>query len=328
MTIESVIARTFQILLALGGAYLVALWFVLIVWAYRDIETRSRNVVTQVFSTLLVVLFWVPGALLYLVLRPKETLDAAYQRSLEEEYLLQDLEELPRCPGCERFVEDDFVLCPHCQRQLREPCRDCNRLVDLRWPVCPYCAAARRGERVTQPDKVEAPAARWRAPIARIRRRDEATEEAEAVAARPADDADAAEHPPPSEAPGQPRPSNGVAAAAHADYVATEPIPLVPAPRGRFRRVAGERPAPADRADNEVVPADGLLTSILGARTDDPARIGVANGRARRPARPAPQLPTTAGHNGNGQSSPAAEPATTPADSAAESAPRPAESGN
>src|SRR5918992_287234 len=165
MGIEAVVARTLQVLLALGGAYLVALWFVLVVWTYRDIEARSRNVVTQVFSTLLVVLFWIPGVMLYLILRPKDTLDGAYQRSLEEEYLLQDLEELPLCPSCERYVEDDFVLCPHCHTRLREPCLGCVRLIDLRWSVCPYCGAAQGGEAAGKPERVEEPAARWRAPV-------------------------------------------------------------------------------------------------------------------------------------------------------------------
>lgn len=141
MDIEAIIARGLQILIAMGGAYLIALWFTLAIWTFRDIEHRSKNVVTQIFSTLLVVLFWVPGLLLYFVLRPKETLDEAYQRSLEEEYLLQDLEELPLCPKCQHYIEDDYRLCPHCQTQLKEPCQNCGRLVDLRWEVCPYCGA-------------------------------------------------------------------------------------------------------------------------------------------------------------------------------------------
>src|SRR3954469_14402634 len=135
---ESIAARALQVLAALGGAYLVALWFVLVIWTFRDIETRSRSVITQVFSTLLVVLFFVPGVLLYLILRPKETLDVAFQRSLEEEYLLQDLEELPLCRSCHRYVEDYYRLCPHCQTQLRESCGSCGRLVDLKWSLCPY----------------------------------------------------------------------------------------------------------------------------------------------------------------------------------------------
>ena len=139
MEIEGIVARSLQVLIALGGAYLIATWFVLIVWTYRDIESRSKNVVTQVFSTLLAVFFWVPGVLLYMMLRPKETLDEAYQKSLEEEYLLQDLQELPVCPTCNHFIHDDYQICPHCNTQLREGCHNCGRLVDLRWDICPYC---------------------------------------------------------------------------------------------------------------------------------------------------------------------------------------------
>lgn len=147
---EEITARGIQVLIALAGAYLVALWFVLVVWTYRDSEARSRSVITQVFSTLLVVLFYFPGLLLYLILRPKETLDVAFQRSLEEEYLLQDLEELPHCPSCHRYVEDDYRLCPHCQTQLREACSACGRLVDLKWSLCPYCGEV-QGGRDTKP---------------------------------------------------------------------------------------------------------------------------------------------------------------------------------
>ncbi|MDP9364469.1 MAG: zinc ribbon domain-containing protein [Chloroflexota bacterium] len=170
------------VFVALAGAYLVAFWFVLIVWTYRDIEARSRSVVTQVFSTLMVMLFFVPGVLLYLILRPKETLDQAFQRSLEEEYLLQDLEELPLCPSCHRYVEDDFVLCPHCHAQLREACPSCARLVDLRWAMCPYCATVQdgHGERI---ERVEAPAARWTAPNLRRRRILEPSERSEPAVA-------------------------------------------------------------------------------------------------------------------------------------------------
>lgn len=162
-------ARGAQILVALGGAYLLALWFVLIVWTYRDIESRSNSVFTQIFSTLLVVLFFIPGVLLYTLLRPKERLDEAFQRSLEEEYLLQDLEELNHCPSCHRSVEDAFVICPGCQTQLRESCAGCGRLVDLKWPVCPYCTAP-RNDGTEIGERVEPPAPRYIAAEVRKRR--------------------------------------------------------------------------------------------------------------------------------------------------------------
>lgn len=155
MDIETFFARGLQVLLALGGAYLLATWFVLAIWTFRDIESRSRSVVTQVFSTLLVVLFWIPGWLLYRLLRPKETLDEAYQRSLEEEYLLQDLQELPLCRSCNHYVEDDWRLCPHCNTQLREDCDSCGRLIDLRWDICPYCATPHMHEHEDAEVKVD-----------------------------------------------------------------------------------------------------------------------------------------------------------------------------
>ena len=296
MGIEAVIARIFQVLLALSGAYLIALWFVLIVWTYRDIEARSRNVLTQILSTLLAVLFWVPGVLLYLILRPKDTLDGAYQRTLEEEYLLQDLEELPACPECERYVEDDFVLCPHCHTRLREPCLACARLIDLRWSVCPYCGGAQGGEAVGKPEKVEEPAARWRA-TARLRRERSAQPEPSEVEADAQPDVAVAER-----EGGETSEPESEPAAASVDEPAAEqlavsaapvrePIPLVPVPRGRFRRVDGSRPvnsAPTQPGDAEIqVPASGLFTSILGTRTADGGRFGSNGARGRRSNRPA-----------------------------------------
>src|ERR671916_1685501 len=129
MTIEAIIARGFQLLLALTGAYTVALWFALVVWTFRDIESRSRSVIAQIFSTLVVVLFFVPGVLIYLILRPKQTLDEAFARSLEEEYLLQDLEDLSLCPTCHRPVRDEFVVCPACYTELRRAFPACAPLV-------------------------------------------------------------------------------------------------------------------------------------------------------------------------------------------------------
>jgi len=153
MTIDAIIARGFQLLLALTGAYTIALWFALIVWTFRDIESRSRSVIAQIFSTLLVVLFFIPGALIYFLLRPKETLDETFGRALEEEYLLQDLEDLSLCPNCHRPVQDDFVACPHCFTELRHTCHSCNRLVDVSWSICAYCTA----ELVTVSDEIEGP---------------------------------------------------------------------------------------------------------------------------------------------------------------------------
>ncbi len=246
MGVEAFLARGAQILLALGGAYLVALWFVLVVWTYRDIEARSKNVVTQIFSTLLVVLFWVPGVLLYMILRPKETLDSTFQRSLEEEYLLQDLEELPLCPSCERYVNDDFVLCPHCQTKLRDNCHECGRLVDLTWAVCPYCAADQGKEAVAASvTRISEPEPRYLAP----KSTQPATEIPAAITPGSADVAAPRRMITPGERPGMPQARPAVEAPVPFTIVAGTPPR---AATGRFRpqvRTAnGKQPEPGSES--------------------------------------------------------------------------------
>lgn len=145
---EETIARLVQGFIAFGLAYTVALWVALVLWTWRDIAARSDSALVQIVSTLVVALFFAPGAVIYLMLRPRETLDEAYQRSVAEEYLIQDLEEFPACPACRRPIRDDYVFCPHCRVELRRPCAGCGRLIDLRWDACAYCGEAgyaRRG---------------------------------------------------------------------------------------------------------------------------------------------------------------------------------------
>lgn len=154
---EALIARAIQILIALGGAYILTLWFAIVVWTFQDIQARSRSVVAQIFSTLVVLIFSIPGLLIYLILRPRYTLDDAFQRSLEEEYLMQDLEELPLCPECQQFVEDDWVFCPNCRTELRDNCIACDRLIDLRWEICPFCGTEQYVDEDTLPEPIMQP---------------------------------------------------------------------------------------------------------------------------------------------------------------------------
>jgi RNA polymerase subunit RPABC4/transcription elongation factor Spt4 len=125
---------------ALGGAFVVALWISLVIWTFRDMRSRSRDAFAQLLAALMVFVLGPLGALLYLLLRPRETLAEKYERSLEEEALLQDIEERQICPGCKQPIEADYVVCPICHTRLRQPCVQCGRLIHPRWSVCPYCA--------------------------------------------------------------------------------------------------------------------------------------------------------------------------------------------
>ncbi len=51
---------------------------------------------------------------------PPRTLEEEYQRTLEEEALLQSIEDQAVCPGCERRIREDWIVCPTCQTKLRK----------------------------------------------------------------------------------------------------------------------------------------------------------------------------------------------------------------
>lgn len=129
------------ILLVWGAVALIAFSLALIVWTFRDMRSRSRDGLALLGVTVLVAVLNVPGLIIYFFLRPRETLSEAYERSLEEEALLQAIEDKPTCPGCRQRVEADWQICPHCQTRLKKPCVRCGKLLDMAWELCPYCAA-------------------------------------------------------------------------------------------------------------------------------------------------------------------------------------------
>ena len=143
MTVPANLNVYVSALLFVLGAYLLALYVGLIVWTFRDIRARSRDVLAYITAPLLVALFTLPGLLIYFLLRPHTTLAEDYERSLAEEAILQDLDEDRVCPSCRRRAESDFVICPSCHQQLRLRCVGCGRLLNPEWDVCPYCGLFR-----------------------------------------------------------------------------------------------------------------------------------------------------------------------------------------
>ena len=143
MTLPSNLNVYISAALFIAGAYLFALYLGLIVWTFRDIHARSRDVLAHILAVFLVAVFTLPGLLIYVLLRPHSTLAEEYERGLAEEAILQDLEERRVCPSCRRRVQPDFVVCPNCHQQLSFKCIGCGRLLNPKWDVCPYCGLYR-----------------------------------------------------------------------------------------------------------------------------------------------------------------------------------------
>ena len=102
------------------AVFLTSLWLGMVLWTFRDIRSRSRDIIVQLLATLMVGILTLPGLLVYFLTRPRETLAEAYEHALEQEALLQAIEEPDVCSGCGTKVSSEFLYCPYCHTQLKK----------------------------------------------------------------------------------------------------------------------------------------------------------------------------------------------------------------
>jgi RNA polymerase subunit RPABC4/transcription elongation factor Spt4 len=141
------ISNVVLVLSAWGAAFLAALWLSLVIWTYRDIRSRTRDPLMRILGALVVTILFLPGLVVYLILRPPRTLEEEYQHSLEEEALLQTIEDSQLCPGCGRRVRENWMVCPGCHTKLKKTCHHCGKLMELPWNLCPFCGTPAPGMR-------------------------------------------------------------------------------------------------------------------------------------------------------------------------------------
>ena len=148
MTLDPTTLSNF-ILIATGfsAAFAAALWLSLIIWTFRDIRRRARDPLVRILAVLVVAILFLPGVLVYLILRPQRTQEEEFQQTLEEEALLQSIEDNTLCPGCGRRVHEDWVACPGCYTRLKKACHHCGKPIELAWNLCPFCGTPAPGMR-------------------------------------------------------------------------------------------------------------------------------------------------------------------------------------
>ncbi len=137
--ILGVVGPLLDVLKWVFGIYIVLLWMATVIWTYRDIHARHEEALLQVLAVSMALLMPFAGLGVYMMLRPRQTIADRYERSLEEEYLRHDIEEQFVCPQCQRGIDHEFILCPHCHTALRRRCISCDHVIDLTWSICPYC---------------------------------------------------------------------------------------------------------------------------------------------------------------------------------------------
>jgi hypothetical protein len=93
------------------------------------------------------------------MIRPKATLAEVYDRALEEEALLREIEETLACPSCGVPAKENWVYCPNCHAQLQHSCPSCGNLVRNEWEICVYCGAS---QQIAAPRRIANPNAQMR----------------------------------------------------------------------------------------------------------------------------------------------------------------------
>ncbi|MFO7635427.1 MAG: zinc ribbon domain-containing protein [Caldilinea sp.] len=129
------------VLVAALGAFLFAFWIAMGIWTFNDIRSRTRDWLVITLAVALVLIFPLIGFILYLMIRPKATLAEVYDRALEEEALLRELEETMTCHQCGIPVNETWVYCPNCHSQLQHSCPTCGKLARNEWEICVFCGA-------------------------------------------------------------------------------------------------------------------------------------------------------------------------------------------
>ena len=104
---------------------LLALWIFVLLWVYRDAESRGMN---GLLWALLVLFGNVIALLIFLILR-------------NESSVKKPAPPAEKCPACGDSVGSGFTFCPQCGAKLKQVCPGCGKPVDGNWKVCPSCGA-------------------------------------------------------------------------------------------------------------------------------------------------------------------------------------------
>ena len=126
-------------------------------WIWRDARRRGAMSVFWAFATIPFSVFtW----MIYMIVRPPETLDDVHERETEIAAREAELQMNGAiCPNCLKPVERDFLVCPTCLKKLKKPCETCGRPIKLTWSVCPYCRSKQSpGEAASNVPQPERPA--------------------------------------------------------------------------------------------------------------------------------------------------------------------------
>lgn len=127
----------FRVMTQFFWFFLMFIWGSLIYWTYRDAKQRGAM---ALYWASVVAIFTFFGWVIYMIVRPPELLDDVRERELEIKSKMSQLHQSGSlCPQCNKPIENDFLICPHCRKRLKISCPKCKKPLNPSWLICPYC---------------------------------------------------------------------------------------------------------------------------------------------------------------------------------------------
>jgi len=125
------------------GGYLffgfVIFWFAIVWWVWFDASARTTKVWAKIASVILVTVFNIFGLIIYLIVRPDQTIEGTYWEDLERRYMKYETSELGDCPKCGAQLYPGFIHCSNCGYELKVQCPKCELFIDRSSKYCPFC---------------------------------------------------------------------------------------------------------------------------------------------------------------------------------------------
>lgn len=114
-------------------------WLVLAGWVWIDSGERTSNVRTRIIYLLLIVILNIPGLVIYLIIRPSETIEEIYWEDLERRYLKYETAGLGDCPECGTQLFPGYNFCINCGYEVKRKCPNCDVMIERTAGFCPHC---------------------------------------------------------------------------------------------------------------------------------------------------------------------------------------------
>ena len=128
----------------------IIFWIVVLDWVWMDSGERTTNRKARIIYVLLVLFLNVIGWIIYLIIRPSQTIEQIYWADLERRYLKYETAELDDCVKCGTQLYPGYTYCPKCGLEIKMKCRACGTYIEKDSDFCPFCGKKVRAEEIVE----------------------------------------------------------------------------------------------------------------------------------------------------------------------------------